>query len=60
VDSLDEARAIPKLRLEAAQGGMVGDQLVNNPGLKAKSGTPAIPKCPIRLVGRQGLEPWTR
>ena len=27
---------------------------------KAKSGTPRLPKCPIRLVGRQGLEPWTR
>ena len=60
VDGLDEVRANQKLRLEAAQGGMVGDQLVTNPGLKAKSGTPAIPKCPILVVGRQGLEPWTR
>ena len=29
-------------------------------GLKAKSGTPAIPKCPILVVGRGGLEPPTR
>jgi hypothetical protein len=27
---------------------------------KAKSGTPVIPKCPIRVVGRGGLEPPTR
>jgi integrase len=25
-----------------------------------KSGTPGMPKCPIQLVGGQGLEPWSR
>ena len=47
VDALDEPRPFEKLRLEATQGGKVGDQLVTNLGPKAKSGTPRYPKCPI-------------
>ena len=29
-------------------------------GTKTKSGTPVLRKSPICLVGRHGLEPWTR
>ena len=46
VDGLDEVRANQKLRLEAAQGGMVGDQLVTNPGPESQiehSGDSEVP-----------------
>ena len=43
-----------------ADSGPIWNQIWNQAALKAKSVTPEIPKCPIRLVGRQGPEPWTR
>jgi hypothetical protein len=27
---------------------------------KTTMGTPAVAKVPVNIVGRQGLEPWTR
>ena len=42
------------------KGQLASEAEVQNPD-KKESGTPPIArKCPIRLVGRQGLEPWTR
>jgi hypothetical protein len=38
----------------------VTDSLGPKVGTKMKSATPVRRKWPIRLVGRQGLEPWTR
>ena len=54
------ASARPSLRLRRPFPVRFGTRFGTKRPQKAKSGTPAIPKCPIRLVGRQGLEPWTR
>jgi hypothetical protein len=51
VDGLDEARTNPKLRLEAAQGGMVGDQLVTNPGPKSQIGHSGDSEVPDSIGG---------
>jgi integrase len=63
VDLLDRATArwrepsrLRPRRFRVQSGTRFGTKSARN----SKSGTPVIPKCPIRLVGRQGLEPWTR
>jgi len=53
VDALDEAHAIPTLRLEAAQGGMVGDQLVTNRGPESQIGHSGDAEVPDPIGG-----PW--
>jgi hypothetical protein len=60
VDALDDTQTGAISTRGAAQLGSVGSQLVAKTGSEAKSVTPALPKWPISLVGRQGLEPWTR
>jgi hypothetical protein len=46
VDALDEARPVTKLRLEAAQGGGVGDQLVTNLPPQSQIGHSGNPEVP--------------
>jgi hypothetical protein len=60
VDLLDRVADAVVSAAEAVSGA-IWNQIWNQTGwTKAKSGTPAMPKCPVRLVGRQGLDPWTR
>jgi hypothetical protein len=51
VDALDDTRSVPRLRLEAAQGGTVGDQLVTNPGSESQIGHPGAPEVPDLIGG---------
>ena len=53
VDGLDEVRAIPKLRLAAAQGGMVGGQLVTNLPPEKQIGHLEVSEVPDPIGG-----PW--
>jgi hypothetical protein len=51
VDALDEARAIPKRRLEAANGGRVGDQLLTNLPPKSQIGHSGNAEVPDLIGG---------
>jgi len=51
VDALDEPRLVPKLRLEVAQGGMVGDQLVTNSPSESQIGHPGDPEVADSIGG---------
>ena len=47
-------------RVTTAIQAAVGTRFGTRTNIKPESGVPVIWKRPIRLVGRQGLEPWTR
>jgi hypothetical protein len=51
VDALDEARPFSKLRLEAAQGAGVGDQLVTNLLPESQIGHPETSEVPDKIGG---------
>jgi hypothetical protein len=51
VDALDDARLTSKLRLEAAQSGTVGDQLVTKTPSESQIGHPGTPEVPDSIGG---------
>ena len=51
VDALDDARPVTKLRLEAGQGGAVGDQLVTNLPPERQIGHPETSEVPDKIGG---------
>lgn len=63
MDALDDARPILKLRLEAAQGGTVGDQLVTNLASGSQIGHSGDSEVPDSIGGpsrTRTLDPLTK